>query len=545
MKRMASPTSLLSENQFQCSVCLDVFTDPVTTPCGHTFCMACIRGLWKISYGCKCPTCENTFTVRPQISINVAFKEITDQFKRIQVGVSNLTVAKPGEVACDVCTGGTIKALKSCLVCLTSYCEPHLEPHKRVATLKVHKLIDPVEKLEDRMCKKHEKLLESFCKTDQMCVCQFCTETCHKTHHTVAIEEECGEKKAQIKKMESGVQQMIQVRQKKVEEIKHSMELSRITSKKEMEDGAQIFTALVKSIERSQAELNEGIEEKQSAAERRAEGLVKELEQEITELQRRSTELEQLSITEDHLHLLQSLPSLCTTPPTKDWSEISVDSDMCVGNVRRALSQLEDTLKNELETLKEREFKRIQKYAVDVTLDPDTAHPNIVLSSDCKQARRGDMLQILPDNPQRFDPVLCILGKRGFSIGRFYFEVQVGDKTYWDLGVVRGSVNRKGMITSTPENGYWTIRLRGGEEYRALASPSILLSLGEKPQKVGVFVDYEEGLVSFYDVEAKAHIYSFTGFSFTERLYPFLSPSVSDDGKNSAPLVISPVNHEG
>lgn len=121
-------------------------------------------------------------------------------------------------------------------------------------------------------------------------------------------------------------------------------------------------------------------------------------------------------------------------------------------------------------------------------------------------------------------------------------QVAVGTKTFWDLGVVKESVNRKGMITSTPENGYWTVRLRGGDEYRALESPSVLLHLREKPQTVAVFVDYEEGRVSFYNVEAMSHIYSFTGCSFTERLYPFFSPSVSDDGKNAAPLVITPVN---
>lgn len=100
------------------------------------------------------------------------------------------------------------------------------------------------------------------------------------------------------------------------------------------------------------------------------------------------------------------------------------------------------------------------------------------------------------------------------------------------------------MITSTPDNGYWTVRLRGGDEYRALESPSVLLHLKEKPHTVGVFVDYEEGTVSFFNVEAHSHIYSFTGCSFTGRLFPFLSPSVGDDGRNTAPLVITAVNHQ-
>lgn len=118
----------------------------------------------------------------------------------------------------------------------------------------------------------------------------------------------------------------------------------------------------------------------------------------------------------------------------------------------------------------------------------------------------------------------------------------MGTKTFWDLGVVKDSVNRKGMITSKPENGYWTVRLRGGEEYRALDSPSVLLTLEAKPRVVGVFTDLEEGTVSFFDVEARSHVYTFSGCMFSERIFPFFSPGVFDDGKNTAPLVISDVS---
>lgn len=123
-------------------------------------------------------------------------------------------------------------------------------------------------------------------------------------------------------------------------------------------------------------------------------------------------------------------------------------------------------------------------------------------------------------------------------------QVAVGSKTFWDLGVVKESVNRKGMITSKPENGFWTMRLRNGNEYRALNSPSALLTLKEKPQIIGVFTDYEEGTVSFFNVENKSHIYTFTGCLFSERIFPFLSPSVYDEGKNTAPLVVTAVKQE-
>ncbi|XP_038855433.1 butyrophilin subfamily 1 member A1-like [Salvelinus namaycush] len=180
----------------------------------------------------------------------------------------------------------------------------------------------------------------------------------------------------------------------------------------------------------------------------------------------------------------------------------------------------------------------IRRHAVDVTLDPDTAHPDLILSEDGKQVRCGDIEQNLPDNPERFDTVPCILGKEGFSSGRFYYEVQVKGKTGWILGVVRESINRKEKIDLNPEDGCWTVFLRDGE-YNVFTGPSVILSLREKPQKVGVFVDYEEGRVSFYNVEARSHIYSFTDYTFTEKLYPLFYCGTID---NSDPLVITPVD---
>ncbi|XP_074479357.1 E3 ubiquitin-protein ligase TRIM39-like isoform X2 [Sebastes fasciatus] len=544
---MASSGNMLPEKQFQCTICQQVFTDPVTTPCGHNFCQACIQNVWDSSEVCQCPTCNKQFTSRPEISINTAFKELADTFRKIIVcsSASPLCAAKPGEVACDVCavTSLQVKALKSCLVCLTSYCEAHLEPHKRVATLKIHKLIDPVKNLQDRMCKKHERLLEMFCRDEHKCVCQFCTETQHKGHQTVRIEDECVERKVHMEKTEAVFQQMIQERMKKVEEIKSCLKLSNTSAEKEMKDSDRLFMSLIRSIEERRAGVNTKIKEKQKAAETRAEELVNELQQEIDELQRRNAEMEELRDSEDHLHVLQRSPALMSPPPTREWTEIGVHPELCVGTARRALSKLDDTLKNELDGLKTEEMKKMQKYAADVVFDPDTAHPNIVLSADGKQAGRAELLHIVPDNPQRFDPVICVVGKRGFLSGRFYFQVAVGTKTFWDLGVVKESVNRKGMITSNPENGYWTVRLRCGEEYRALDSPSVRLSSKDKPKIIGVFTDYEEGVVSFFDVEARSHMYTFTGCMFSERIFPFFSPGVFDEGKNTAALVITAVNH--
>uniref|UniRef100_A0A8C9X8S6 Bloodthirsty n=1 Tax=Sander lucioperca TaxID=283035 RepID=A0A8C9X8S6_SANLU len=461
---------LSSEDQFMCSICLDVFTDPVATPCGHNFCKNCIIEHWNTNDQYLCPMCKE---------------------------------ASSSKVPCDVCTGTKLKALKSCLVCLASYCETHLEPHLTMSGLKRHELIDPVENLEGRMCTKHDKTLELFCKTDQTCVCMLCTVLDHKMHDVVPLKEEYEGKKVELGKTGAEIQHMIQKRRLKIQEVKHSVDLKK-----------------------------------------QAKSLIKELEQEISELMKRSTEVEQVLRSEDHLHLLQSVQSLNTQqpPPTKDWTEVSVRPSSYEGTVVKAVVQMEETLVKQMKKrLAESELKRVQQYAVDVTFDPDTAYPDLILSDDGKQVNLGDVRKNLPDIPERFSNIVCVLGRQSFSSGRFYFEVQVKGKTKWTLGVVRESINRKGSITASPQKVYWTILLRNRNEYEALADPPVRLSLKSPPQKVGVFVDYEEGLVSFYDVDAAALIYSFTGCSFTEKLFPFFSPCINDGGKNSAPLVISPV----
>ncbi|XP_054877823.1 zinc-binding protein A33-like [Poeciliopsis prolifica] len=227
--------------------------------------------------------------------------------------------------------------------------------------------------------------------------------------------------------------------------------------------------------------------------------------------------------------------SSCTAEQDKQtWSEVRVRPLRYEGTVVRAVALVEEDFRQKISKLLAEELKRVQQFAVDVTLDPDAAHPNLILSGDGKQAKHGDVKKNLPDNPQRFSHCVSVLGQQSFSSGRFYFEVQVKGKTNWALGVVRESVDRKGTINLSPQKGFWTFWLRNGYEYKVGAGPSVRLHLHPGPEKVGVFVDYEEGLVSFYDVDAVDVIYSFTGCCFKEKLYPFFSPGLSDGGKNSS-----------
>ncbi|XP_026151835.1 nuclear factor 7, ovary-like [Mastacembelus armatus] len=549
---MATAGSVLSKEQLLCPICLDLFNQPVSTPCGHNFCRDCIQAYWQSANLSQCPMCKQKFYRRPELKVNSFIAEVACQFKKMiekkdenESSAVDQSSGLKGDVSCDVCVGRSVRALKSCLDCLASFCNIHLEPHQVLGTFRNHRLINPMMNVQDRVCKTHQRILDLFCTNDQIYVCQICTEKDHKAHHTVPIKDESRNRRAQIGRLNEEAEKMINSRLQKICEINRNVHFSKGNTESEIEESLQVFTKLLHLVQRGQAEVVEMIGMMQRQVESRASRLIMELQQEIDELRQRSTELEHLSHTEDGLYLLQNFPSLFPLPATKDWHDTCIESAVYVGMARRAVRrvacQLEETIKTEVKKLCETEFQRAQQWAVDITLDPDTAHPKLVLSENKKQVYHGDVALNLPDNPERFYPGVSILGKEGFSSGRFYYEVQVKGKTEWDIGVGLESVNRKGENILNPENGYWTLGMRKENSYWALASTPICLPLIEKLDRVGVYVDLEWGQVSFYDVGSASHIYSFTGYSFSERLFPYFNPRRNHGGVNSAPLIILPV----
>ncbi|XP_030295943.1 E3 ubiquitin-protein ligase TRIM47-like [Sparus aurata] len=284
---MATASSLLSEEKFLCSVCLDVFTEPVSTPCGHNFCRPCIHKYWDSSDVCQCPLCNRTFSPRPELHVNTFVSELAAEFKtQVQVKASTPEPQLPEteDVLCDICSEIKEKAVKSCLMCLMSFCKVHLEPHQRVAGLKSHTLLDPVKNLDDRMCKTHNKITELYCRTDQVCVCTLCLKTDHKGHNVVSLEEEYEAVMAKKDATIANIQKMIQSRSKKIVEIETSVDVGQKEAEKEKDASVEVFTDLIRSIQRSQAELVEVIEERYRATKLKAEGFLTELKTEISEL---------------------------------------------------------------------------------------------------------------------------------------------------------------------------------------------------------------------------------------------------------------------
>uniref|UniRef100_A0A671Z2M0 B30.2/SPRY domain-containing protein n=1 Tax=Sparus aurata TaxID=8175 RepID=A0A671Z2M0_SPAAU len=467
----------------------------------------------------------------------LVMSELAAEFKtQVQVKASTPEPQLPEteDVLCDFCSEIKEKAVKSCLMCLMSFCKLHLEPHQRVAILKSHTLLDPVKNLDDRMCKTHDKITELYCRTDQVCVCVLCTRTDHKGHNVVSLEEEYEAVMAKKDATIANIQKMIQSRSKKIVEIETSVDVGQKEAEKEKDASVQVFTDLIRSIQRSQAELVEVIEERYRATKLKAEGFLTELKTEIAELESRRKQLEQLSQSEDHLHFVQSFQTLCS-PVNKDWSNTGVHSDLCFEAVRDAVTRLKDRVDEMMEELPDIRMKRMREHAVDLTFDPDTAYCSLVISQDGKQVKDGDIDQKVPNNPKRFETFPDVLAKEGFTTGKFYYEVQVTGKIKWIIGVVRESVNRKEDVSSLVKSGYWTIGLDEGL-YKAYSKPNVKLTLKEELQKVGVFVDYDKGSVSFYNADSKSNIYSYTGYKFTEKLYPYFGLQC-----DFAPFIITPV----
>lgn len=539
---MASASSLIVEENFCCSICLDVFTNPASIPCGHTFCLGCITKHWTIVRSLfYCPLCKEGFTTKPLLRVNIVIAEMTEQFKnRVKKSSSAPEHSGSGEVLCSLCTEPKSSAIKSCLVCFLSYCQTHLEPHQTIPALKKHKLIPPVDNLENRVCEFHGEPLEFFCRVDKMFLCASCTNEEHKKHEAVTLEEEAQTRKQQLGTEKECTDQMIKARQQKIHAIQCSLDASRNNAEEAESCSRDTMTALVDYIKRSQNELTEVISEKLKTRENKAEDFIKALNAEVMGLTLKNQQLN-ISPTEDPLNFLENALSLTiSSPQVKDWSEVSFNTDQFA--FQESLAELETSITTKINKVCDPSFKAKKEYAVNVMFDPDTAHADLSVSDDGKQVVYGNLRKV-PNKPKRFDHVLNVLAKEGFSSGRFYYEVQVKDKTQWDLGVAYEFINRKGDIRLSPTNGYWTIWLRKGKELTANAGPPISLKVRDMPEKIGVFLDYEEGQVSFYNVDLRANIFSFYGCTFTGKLFPFFSPCGSDGGKNLAPLIITPVTY--
>uniref|UniRef100_A0A8C7SFV1 Fish virus induced TRIM protein n=1 Tax=Oncorhynchus mykiss TaxID=8022 RepID=A0A8C7SFV1_ONCMY len=533
----------MADNQelFCCSVCLDLLKDPVTTACGHSYCTGCIKESWdqdRLKGVYSCPQCRQTFTPRPVLKRNIVLAEVVEKLKKTGLQAAPppaLCYAGPGDVACDFCTGARKqKALMSCLVCLASYCETHIQPHYEFPAFKKHKLVKATAQLQEKICSHHDKLLEVYCRTDKQCICLLCTMDEHKGHDTVSAAAERTEKQRQLGMSQQKVQQRFQEREKELKELQQAVESLKHSAQAAVEDSDNIFTELICSIERRRSEVKKLIRAQEKAQVSQAEGLLEQLKQEIAELRKRSTELEQLSHTEDHIHFLQSYQSLSSISVSSDLPSIVVHPLQYFGDVSKTVSELreklEDFLKGEwnkisttvniVDVLLPPEPKTkepLLQYSCQLTLDPNTAGTRLSLYEGNKKVTSARQIQPYPGHPDRFTNQWQVLCREGLS-GCCYWEVK------WSGNVIT-AVSYKDISRTKTNNIFgdnsksWGLQCyRGGYCFRHNNVETKIS--GPQSSRVGVYLDHKAGTLSFYSVSDTMTLLHRVQTTFTQPLYP-------------------------
>ncbi|XP_064189804.1 E3 ubiquitin/ISG15 ligase TRIM25-like [Anguilla rostrata] len=347
---MAEASISVDQNQFICEICLDLLTDPVTIPCGHNYCTDCIKRCWDqddCTGAYICPQCRETFSTKPIMRKNTMFAEVVEKLKTgLQAPLPAYCYAGPGDVACDFCSERKRKAIKSCLVCLASYCKTHLQPHYESPAFKKHKLVKATGNLQEKICSPHDKLLDIYCRTDQQCICYLCTMHKHKGHDTVPVATERTEKQKQLESTQSKFKMITQEREKELQDLRRAVQSLKSSAQAAVEDSERIFTELIHSIERRRSEVKELIRDQEKAAVSQAEGLLKQLKQEIAEMRKTDAELEQLSHMEDHIYFFQSFNSVCAPPGPGDLPSITINPHFSFETVRKCVSELKERLED-------------------------------------------------------------------------------------------------------------------------------------------------------------------------------------------------------
>ncbi|XP_026005067.1 E3 ubiquitin/ISG15 ligase TRIM25-like [Astatotilapia calliptera] len=348
---MAQKGVQLDRETFSCSICLDLLKDPVAIPCGHSYCMKCIESFWDEEEKKKiysCPQCRQTFTARPVLVKNTMLAVLVEELKKtgLQAAPADHCYAGPEDVACDFCTGRKMKAFKSCLFCLASYCEKHLQPHYDSPTFKKHKLVEPSKTLQEKICSRHDEVMKMFCRTDQQSICYLCPVDEHKGHDTVSAAAERTERQRELEVSRQNIQQRIQDREKDVKLLQQEVEAINQSADQTVEHSEKIFTELIHLIQKRSSDVKQQIRSQQETEVSRVKELQEKLEQEITELKRKDAELKQLSHTEDHIQFLHNYPSLSALSESTDSSSINIRPLSYFEDVTAAVSEVRDKLQD-------------------------------------------------------------------------------------------------------------------------------------------------------------------------------------------------------
>ncbi|XP_056277160.1 tripartite motif-containing protein 16-like isoform X2 [Pseudoliparis swirei] len=530
---MAQKRIKLEQETSSCSMCLDLLKDPVTIPCGHSYCMSCIKTHWDKEDEKKlysCPQCRQTFTPRPVLVKNTMLADLVEEPKKngLQAAPADHCYAGPEDVACDVCTGKRLKAFKSCLVCLASYCEKHLQPHYDVAAFKNHKLVDPSNKLQENICSRHNEVMKIFCRTDQQCICYLCSMDEHKGHDTVSAEAERAERQRKLEWSRLHIKQRIQDRENNLKLLHQEVEAINVSADKTVEHSEQSFTELSHLMEKRSSDVKQQVRSQQKTELSRVKELQEKVEQEITELKKNDAELKKISHTEDLNQFLHNYPSLSPLSESKDSSSDSTDSSSInirplryFQDVTAAVSEVRDELQEVLRDKWTNPKTRagFLEYSREITLDPNTANTLLSVSDGNRKATSMTKHQSYSSHPDRFTECDQVLSRESLT-GRCYWEIE------WKGGEGIIAVAYKNI----KRNGGWNVSGFGYNKkswaltchknsynfwYNKVQTPAS----GPVSPRVGVYLDHSAGILSFYSVSDTMTLLHRVKTTFTQPLY--------------------------
>ncbi|XP_053191960.1 tripartite motif-containing protein 16-like [Scomber japonicus] len=530
----------LDRETLSCSICLDLLKDPVGLSCGHSYCMRCIKSHWDGEDQRKiysCPQCREAFTPRPVLKKNTMLAALVEQLKKtgLQAAPADHCYAGPEDVACDVCTGRKLKAFKSCLTCLMSYCENHLQSHFESTKLKKHKLVEPSEKLQENICSRHDEVMKIFCRTDKKCICYLCTMEDHKGHDTVPAAAERTERQRELEVSRLNIQQRIQDREKDVKLLQQEVEAVSRSADKAVEDSEKIFTELIRLLQKRSSDVKQQIRSQQETEVSGVKELQEKLQQEITELKRKDAELKQLSHTEDHNQFLHNYPSVSQLSEPTDSSSINIRPLRYFEDVTAAVSELRDKLQDILRdkwtniSLAETEVDDLLsepqpktraeflRYSREITLDPNTANTWLLLSERNRKVTWMSQPQSYSRHTDRFTDKFQVLSRESLT-GRCYWEVE------WRGLGVHAAVAYKNISRAGDESVFgcndksWSLycyTIGYGFFFNNIKTPVS----GPGSSRVGVYLDHRAGILSFYSVSETMTLLHRVQTTFTQPLY--------------------------
>ncbi|XP_062271165.1 tripartite motif-containing protein 16-like [Scomber scombrus] len=532
----------LDRDSISCSICLDLLKDPVTIPCGHSYCMSCIKGFWDGEDQRKiysCPQCREAFTPRPVLKKNTMLAALVEQLKKtgLQAAPADHCYAGPEDVACDVCTGRKLKAFKSCLTCLISYCENHLQPHYESTKLKKHKLVEPSEKLQENICSRHNEVMKIFCRTDKKYICYLCTMEDHKGHDTVPAAAERTERQRELEVSRLNIQQRIQDREKDVKLLQQEVEAVSLSADKAVEDNEKIFTQLIRLLQKRSSDVKQQIRSQQETEVSRVKELQEKLQQEITELKRKDAELKQLSHTEDHNQFLHNYPSVSQLSEPTDSSSINIRPLRHFEDVTAAVLELRDKIQDiltdkwtnislavtEVDVLLPQPEPKTRaeflEYSREITLDPNTANTKLLLSEGNRKVEYTSQQQSYSRHTDRFTNQLQVLSRESLT-GRCYWEVeQRGGFTGVYVAVAYKNISRAGNESRFGLNDKsWSLVCytnRYEFYFNCIKTPVSV----PRSSRVGVYLDHRAGILSFYSVSETMTLLHRVQTTFTQPLY--------------------------